>query len=142
MRDVGLNLAPTFVTFTPWTTWRGYRNLLQMLMDLDLTENVAPIQLAMRLLIPAGSRLLELGDIREIIRPFDRRALCYPWHHSDETLDHLCSEIQKLIRREKRRKATRTELFGRILELTQENPGDFHLASRATIPYLNEPWYC
>ena len=21
-------------------------------------------------------------------------------------------------------------------------PVDFHLAARATIPYLNEPWYC
>jgi radical SAM superfamily enzyme YgiQ (UPF0313 family) len=142
MRDIGLSLAPTFVTFTPWTTWRGYRNLLQLLIDLDLMENVAPIQLAMRLLIPAGSRLLELGDIREIIGPFDRLALSYPWQHSDEALDHLCSEIQKLIRREQRRNATRTELFGKILELTQENPRDFPLASRATIPYLNEPWYC
>ena len=29
--------------------------------DLDLIENVAPVQLAIRLLIPAGSRILELA---------------------------------------------------------------------------------
>jgi len=142
MRDVGLALAPTFVTFTPWTTWRGYRDLLRLLADLDLMENVAPIQLAMRLLIPAGSRLLELGEIREIARAFDPGALSYPWRHSDETLDRLCNEIQKLIQREERRQATRTEIFSKIWELAQESPHDFHLASRATIPYLNEPWYC
>jgi radical SAM superfamily enzyme YgiQ (UPF0313 family) len=142
MREIGLTLAPTFVTFTPWTTWRGYRNLLQLLVELDLVENVAPIQLAMRLLIPAGSRLLELGEIREIIRPFDPAALSYPWRHCDETLDRLCSEIQKLIHREERRKTTRTEIFGKIWELAHETAPDFHLASRATIPYLNEPWYC
>jgi radical SAM superfamily enzyme YgiQ (UPF0313 family) len=142
MREIGLNLAPTFVTFTPWTTWRGYRNLLQLLVDLDLVENVAPIQLAMRLLIPAGSRLMELSEIREMTGPFDPAALAYPWRHNDETLDRLCSEIQKLIQSEERRKATRTEIFGKIWELAHEAAPDFHLVSRATIPYLNEPWYC
>ena len=90
MRGVGLTLAPTFVTFTPWTTWTGYRELLQLLVDLDLVENVGPIQLAMRLLIPAGSLLLELAEIREIIGPFDPAALSYPWQHSDPELDQLC----------------------------------------------------
>jgi radical SAM superfamily enzyme YgiQ (UPF0313 family) len=142
MRQIGLTLAPTFVTFTPWTTRRGYQDLLHLLVDLDLIENVAPIQLAMRLLIPAGSRLLELGEIRELIGPFDPAALSYPWQHSDETLDRLCSGIQKLIQREERRNATRTEVFGKIWKLAQESPPDFYLASRATIPYLNEPWYC
>jgi radical SAM superfamily enzyme YgiQ (UPF0313 family) len=138
MRKVGLTLAPTFVTFTPWTTWRGYRELLQLLVDLDLVENVSPIQLAIRLLIPAGSRLLELSDIREIIGPFDRAALSYQWRHADPGIDQLCKDLQTLIRR----KATRTEMFQGIWELAHGSPPDFHLASRATIPYLNEPWYC
>ncbi len=142
MRHIGLILAPTFVTFTPWITWRGYRNLLQLLIDLDLVENVAPIQLAMRLLIPAGSRMLELAEICEIIGPFDPAALSHPWRHSDETLDRLCNDLQKLIQREEHRKATRTEIFGKIWALAQERPRDFYLVSRATIPYLNEPWYC
>jgi len=142
MRRAGLTLAPTFVTFTPWTTWTGYRELLQLLMDLDLVENVGPIQLAMRLLIPAGSLLLELAEIREIIGPFDPAALSYPWQHNDPNLDKLCIGIQKLIQHEERRKASRTGIFSRIWELAHHRPPDFHLASRATIPYLNEPWYC
>ena len=138
IREVGLTLAPTFVTFTPWTTWQGYQELLQLLVDLDLVENVSPIQLAIRLLIPAGSRLLDLPDIREIIGPFDRHALSYVWRHSDPTIDQLCKNLQTLIRR----KATRTEIFQGIWELAHGSRPDFHLASRATIPYLNEPWYC
>jgi radical SAM superfamily enzyme YgiQ (UPF0313 family) len=138
MRKVGLTLAPTFVTFTPWTTWCGYRELLQLLVDLDLVENVSPIQLAIRLLIPAGSRLLELYDIRGIIGPFDRTALSYLWQHRDPTIDQLCKNLQTPIRR----KASRTEIFQGIWELAHGLPPDFHLASRATIPYLNEPWYC
>ena len=142
MRGAGLTLAPTFVTFTPWTTWTGCRELLELLVDLDLVENVGPIQLAMRLLIPAGSLLLDLADIREIIGPFDPAALSYPWRHSDPSLDELCARIQKLIQHEERRKASRTEIFGKIWELAHDRAPEFHLASRATIPYLNEPWYC
>ena len=142
MRQAGLTLAPTFLTFTPWTTWAGYRELLQCLVDLDLVENVGPIQLAMRLLIPAGSRLLELTEIQHMVGPFDPAALSYKWQHSDPSLDRLCAGIQKLIQREERQKATRAEIFRKIWELACERPPDFHLASRATIPYLNEPWYC
>jgi hypothetical protein len=141
-REAGLTLAPTFVTFTPWTTWAGYRELLGVLADLDLVENVAPIQLAIRLLIPSGSRLLELPEIREMVEPFDPIALTYKWRHNDEQLDQLCADLQKLIQREEKRKSSRVEIFAKIWELAQGSLPDFHLASRASIPYLNEPWYC
>ena len=142
MRTAGPTLAPTFVTFTPWTTREGYRELLRAIVDLEMVENVAPIQLAMRLLIPAGSRLLKLADIRKMIGSFDPEALCYKWLHSDQDLDQLCSQIQKLIQHEERRRASRSEIFRKIWDLAQGRSLDFHLASRATIPYLNEPWYC
>ena len=38
MREAGLTLTPTFVTFTPWMTLRGFRELLETLADLDLVE--------------------------------------------------------------------------------------------------------
>src|SRR5262249_37770678 len=66
-RGAGLNLAPTFVPFTPWTTWQSYRELLRLIMELELVEQVAPIQLAIRLLLPAGSRLLDLDEIRNLV---------------------------------------------------------------------------
>jgi radical SAM superfamily enzyme YgiQ (UPF0313 family) len=143
-REAALTLSPTFVTFTPWTTWLGYRELLATLVDLDLVENVAPIQLAIRLLIPAGSRLLELPEVLERIGPFDSSALSYQWRNEDASLDRLCRELQSLIQAEERRGATRRVIFGKIWDLAHDRPRpvDFHLAARATIPYLNEPWYC
>src|SRR6266849_8932660 len=66
-RELGLVLHPTFVPFTPWTTLDGYLELLRILGVNDLIENVAPVQLAIRLLIPAGSRLLELEEIRRLV---------------------------------------------------------------------------
>jgi radical SAM superfamily enzyme YgiQ (UPF0313 family) len=142
MRELGLTLAPTFVTFTPWTTWEGYRDLLKLLVDLDLVEQVSPIQLAIRLLIPAGSRLLDLPEIREMAGLFNPVALAHTWQHRDPSLDQLCLDIQKLIQQEERLKAARPEIFRGIWELAHNKPPDFHLPARATIPYLNEPWYC
>jgi radical SAM superfamily enzyme YgiQ (UPF0313 family) len=139
-REAALTLAPTFVTFTPWTTWSNYRELLETILALDLVENVAPIQLAIRLLIPAGSRLLELPEVREKIGPFDSAALSYRWRHDDPSLDSLCQEIQRLVQNEEKSGATRSSIFAKIWKLASLM--DLHLAARATIPYLNEPWYC
>ncbi|HYM10192.1 MAG TPA: CUAEP/CCAEP-tail radical SAM protein, partial [Bryobacterales bacterium] len=73
-RAAGLTLAPTFVAFTQWTTLEGYRELLALLAAEDLIPNVAPIQLAIRLLIPAGSRLLELPEVLALVGAFDSEA--------------------------------------------------------------------
>jgi radical SAM superfamily enzyme YgiQ (UPF0313 family) len=143
-RAQGLTMVPTFVAFTPWTTREGYLDLLRAIRDLDLVGSVAPIQLAIRLLIPAGSKLLELADLE--IGPFDPAALSWRWQHPDPEMDRLCSDLQRLIRVADRRGASRTELFEMIWqrafgELLGVLP-DFHLQDRATIPYLTEPWYC
>ena len=76
-RRLGIPLNPTFVAFTPWTTLDGYIELLTLLAEQGLVEHVAPIQLAMRLLIPAGSKLLELPDMQDVIEDFDDSALTY-----------------------------------------------------------------
>ena len=60
LRELDIAFAPTFVPFTPWTTLLGYIALLKRLLSLRLVESVPPIQLAIRLLIPAGSYLLKI----------------------------------------------------------------------------------
>ena len=64
-REAGVRLSPTFVPFTPWTTPAGYVELLDQLAALGLEEDVAPIQLGIRLLVTADSALLELDEIRQ-----------------------------------------------------------------------------
>jgi radical SAM superfamily enzyme YgiQ (UPF0313 family) len=144
MRGIGLTLAPTFVTFTPWTTRAGYRELLDLLVELDLVDQVAPIQLAIRLLIPAGSHLMELPEVRDIVDPFDAKALVYPWRHPDPAMDHLHSDLQAMIKVEDKRHSPRAQVFARIWELAHDRPlpENFDLVPRAAVPYLNEPWYC
>ena len=142
MRGAGLEMAPTFIPFTPWTTAESYRDLLRSLVSLELVDHVAPIQLAIRLLIPEGSLLLELPEVRGRIEPFDPRGLCYRWRNPG--MDELCASIQQAIKRAERRRLGRLETFRMVWDLaaTGEWPVDAPMESRATIPYLTEPWYC
>jgi hypothetical protein len=145
-RSAGLTLAPTFVAFTPWTTVAGYCELLQVIDRLDLVDHVAPIQLAIRLLVPEGSRLLELPDLRAIVGPYSAASLIYPWQHADPAVDALQRQVERLVG--VRIVADRQAVFSEIWELAHslvEGPRPARrapLVSRAAIPYLNEPWYC
>ena len=143
-RDADLTPAPTFIPFTPWTTRSGYQDLLRTLADLELTEHVSPVQLGLRLLITAGSRLLELPEIRAVIRDFDPAELIYPWRHADPGTDELGCAVMKLVQREQKCGASRREIFVKIAALAGAGlrPDNFDLMPRATIPYLDEPWYC
>jgi radical SAM superfamily enzyme YgiQ (UPF0313 family) len=142
-RAAGLPLAPTFIPFHPWTTLAGYHAFLKEIAELDLIDSVAPIQLAIRLLIPEGSLLLELPEIRQRVSVFDRRSLVYRWQSDDPALDSLQSAIQTSIQAEERRHARRIDIFRQIWSAAQTSEfPDIPLAARATIPYLTEPWYC
>ncbi len=148
-RELGLALQPTFVPFTPWTTLNSYLELLHVLRENELVENVAPIQLAIRLLIPAGSRLLELEEVRRLVGSFDPSALVYPWRNPDPRVDALGEEIEALVATSEKLKRPRRAIFERIWNAAHEAAGleaEFAaqptLVSRAAIPYLNEPWYC
>jgi radical SAM superfamily enzyme YgiQ (UPF0313 family) len=142
-REIGLPLAPTFIPFTPWTTRESYQRFLRTLVDLELAAQVSPIQTAIRLLIPEGSLLLELAEVRAQVGCFDAKALAYPWRNADPSLETLCVSIQNLIKREEKRRTPRSALFRQIWNLVGagEFP-DVPLADRATVPYLTEPWYC
>ena len=148
-KGAGITLQPTFVPFTPWTTFAQYRDLLEQLHRLELIEAVAPIQLGIRLLIPPASKLFELDEIRKLVGPFDPRALVYPWKHANPEIDALAEEAQDIVAASERLKRSRAATFQRIWHAASlaagnsvEEPALPLLASRATVPYLNEPWYC
>ena len=115
-RDAGVGLSPTFVPFTPWTTLEGYDELLELLTQLDLMEQVAPIQLAIRLLITAGSPLLDLPDIKAVITDFDPASLTWPWRHRDARVDALQQSVI------------------RAASAKAKTP--------RSVPHMTEGWYC
>ena len=148
-RQHGLVLNPTFIPFTPWITLEGYARFLDTLADLDLIEHVAPVQLTIRLLIPGGSKLLDLAEVRDLAGPFTPEALSYPWAHPDARLDRLQRSLTRLVSRLQNRDAERGEIFHRIRSHVNgmaDRPDpyvDFDAdAARLSLPRLTEPWYC
>jgi radical SAM superfamily enzyme YgiQ (UPF0313 family) len=147
-RDEGLGLSPTFVPFTPWTTLETYRDLLETLASLGLVTAVAPIQLAIRLLIPSGSRLLELEEVRRRVGPFDERALVHPWRHPDARVDALHEDVLGIVSAASAAGASREAAFEGVASragVGHDRAAPEPAAARfrvAPIPYLTEPWYC
>ena len=148
-RQAGIALQPTFVPFTPWTTFENYLDLLEQLRRFELIGAVAPIQLAIRLLVTAGSRLLEIEEIRDGIGPFDAKSLIHPWEHSVPGIDRLCEELQDIVSSAEKLKLSRAAIFEKIWRAANHaaerriEEKDLLVPAAATgVPYLNEPWYC
>ena len=147
-RSSGLTLCPTFIPFHPWTTLLSYLDLLSKIVEMDLVENVAPIQLAIRLLIPRYSRILELKEIENHLGHFDAEKLSYNWKSSDPNVDDLQSKVNQTIQQGLADGSTRRDIFKQVWMLANEacnkpipalpNPNldnDF-------VPSMSEPWYC
>jgi hypothetical protein len=144
-RAATLTLVPTFVAFHPWLSLDDYCDLLDSIDSLDLVEHVAPIQLAIRLLLPEGSPLLTLDDMRVHVDNFDPATLSYRWRHPDPRVDALQEAVFAIVGQ--RVGSPRRAVFDEVSALAHERAGRPHDSTRpardrATIPYLNEPWYC
>ena len=143
-RQAGVTLVPTFVPFTPWTSLSGYRELLNLLEELALVEHVAPIQLAIRLLVTSGSPLLDLPDICEVVTPFDAASLTWPWRHRDPRVDALQADVMRLVMASTA--SARAGVFGAISDIAHQHAGlpvsERMIPAGAPVPYVSEPWYC
>ena len=146
-RNQGIALAPTFVAFHPWTTLDGYLRLLQTLVRLRLAESVPAIQLSIRLLVPQGSHLLDLRGFMELLSPFDRQLLGYPWSHHDPRVDSLQRAVRDGLQRGNEEGLSAADMFRDVWRLAHDalciatpqlSTADFG----AAVPRLSEPWYC
>jgi radical SAM superfamily enzyme YgiQ (UPF0313 family) len=153
LRDAGLVLNPTFVTFTPWTSLAGYLDLLQTIADLDLVEHVAPIQYAIRLLVPHGSKLMDLPVVNELVAEFDEEQLVYPWAHPDPRVDLLYADVLDVVKASQAERLSRAKTFDRIWDTAQaalvqhavpaRRARDVHhVSERGPLPHLSEAWFC
>ena len=149
-RAAGLTLSPTFIPFTPWMPLDGYVDLLALISELCLVDNVAPVQLAIRLLVPQGSRLLELAETRRHLGAFDGHALAYLWAHPDPRLDSLHQTVNGIVEAGESEGAERRAVFARLWEAAHEAggrtapplPEAARPVAETHVPRLSEAWYC
>ena len=101
-REAGIALRPSLVAFTPWTTLEDYLEILDFVEEHGLIYHVAPIQYAIRLLVPPGSSLLESPAMTPYLEQFEPENFIWQWHHPDPRMDTLHLAVNQLVERASR----------------------------------------
>jgi radical SAM superfamily enzyme YgiQ (UPF0313 family) len=147
VRGAGISLRPTFVAFTPFTSIDDYLTLCRFIRENDLEQEVDPIQLAIRLLIPPGSLLLDRPEMAPHLAGLDEEGLTHRWRHPDPRMDALEAEVAALVEQATHEGEPPSATFARIHALAARAAGE--PAPPATLkrrrpapPRLSEPWFC
>jgi radical SAM superfamily enzyme YgiQ (UPF0313 family) len=137
----GVPLRPTFVPFTPWTTLDDYLALVDWIDARGMVEHVDPIQLAIRLLLPPGSLLLDLPETKPHLGALEPAKLSYAWTHPDARMDRLAHDVFAAVEGG----ATFADVRA-LAEAAAERPPTtepiVHKSVRGRPPRLSESWFC
>ncbi|MBA2581525.1 MAG: radical SAM protein [Thermoleophilaceae bacterium] len=148
LRANGIEVRPSFMPFTPWTSPGDVLDILDFVAEHDMVGNVDPVQYAIRLLLPEGSLLLEQGDMAEHLGPYDARALTHTWTAADRRADELQRRISRIVERAGADDEPAGETFAHVRETVLEyvperaGAGQVLAGSVEGRPRLTEPWFC
>lgn len=151
-RALGIELRPSLLPFTPWSTLRDQLDLLDMIAGNDLIDSVDPVQLSIRLLVPPGSLLLELPEMREHLLGYDPEGFSHLWQHPDPVMDALQAQIAALVAADTDAGVSPRSTHAAIRRLSAEVAAGSGLVwrdadaplppERVAPPRLSEPWFC
>ncbi|HEX4220364.1 MAG TPA: CUAEP/CCAEP-tail radical SAM protein [Acidimicrobiales bacterium] len=151
LRRHGIEVRPSWLPFTPWTTIQDLVNLADFVVDHDLVPNVDAVQYTVRLLVPEGSLLLDRAEMAPHLGPYDPDRLGWTWTHPDPSIDVLQRELAALV--ESRVDQDGAETFREIDGLIRAR-SDRPAAPRSSVgaissgprpeqrARLTEPWFC
>jgi hypothetical protein len=133
LRTHGIELRPSLLPFTPWTTRDSLIALARFVDDHDLAGSVDPVHWSIRLLLPPRSLLLDVAEIQPYLTGYDAELLGTQWRSADPAKDALQLEVAALV----------------------EDGGDFAAVCAAigapepqpwtpaeVRPHLTESWFC
>jgi radical SAM superfamily enzyme YgiQ (UPF0313 family) len=146
VRETGIALRPTWVAFTPWTTREDYCEMLDFIDANDLVDNVDPVQLTIRLLVPPHSWLAEHPELLPHRGALDESALTYRWTHPDPGMDRLQRDVLRFVERDAAAGVDGVATFYRIMDLARgrepTSNSVAHYGERQRAPRLTESWFC
>ncbi len=150
LRSAGIPLRPSLVSFTPWTTLDDYLDVIDFLDAERLVDNVDPVQLTIRLLVPPGSGLLSRLAIQSSLMELDQAKFSYRWAHPDPQMDLLHASVSAIVEQATRDNEDSAATFGRVRDFAfgmhekrrPDRPDCSLCANRQRTPRLTEPWFC
>jgi radical SAM superfamily enzyme YgiQ (UPF0313 family) len=150
LREAGIALRPSLVSFTPWTTLDDYISLLEFVGREGLIDHLDPVQYTIRLLVPPGSSLLSHPAMKPHLGPLIQESFTYQWTHPDTRMDQLQRRVSKVVENSTEIDEDTEITFYRVRELayaTRDNRPlvEVNLSPRSERkrpPRLTEPWFC
>jgi hypothetical protein len=151
LRAHGIDVRPSFLPFTPWTTPQDVVDLLDFVLDQGLIANVDPVQYGIRLLLPEGSLLLERADVRAHLGPYDPEMLTYTWRSADPRSDELAARVADIVHNDAHGDAPPAHTYLAVRAAALEASGHrsrpletaaIQAGSQEGRPRLTEPWFC
>lgn len=151
LRASGIEVRPSLMPFTPWTTITDLVDLMDLVEEMDLVGNVDPVHYSIRLLVPEDSLLLDSPAMAPHLGDYLPEKLSYQWHPINEATDTLQHRIAEIVE---------TAAAGdQPLAITYQQVraeiraaaglGDEHccvaqesIESAANRPRLTEAWFC
>lgn len=144
-RRAGLEIHPTWLPFTPWSTVQTVADISRFVWDHDLAPVTDPVQLTIRLLIPDGSLMLQLPDLTPHLLTYDPDALGYTWQSADPAADRLQASLEKIAAEGASAGTDPVELLAELSGVIAVAEGSAFVApvgAGAPRPRLTEPWFC
>ncbi len=146
LQELDLPIQPTWIPFTPWTSLPDYLAFLDWIADHGLVNCVPPVQLALRLLIPPRSWLLQQCHDAAWLGPLQPDQFTYAWTHPDPDMDELQQKLETLVAQSDADRDHGT-LFRQVQAIACQQAGqpmpEVDLGPQLPPPpRLTEDWFC
>jgi hypothetical protein len=141
LRDHGIEVRPSFLPFTPWTTHDDLVTLVEFVAEHDLVASVDPVQYTIRLLLPAGSLLLDHPDLAPHLGEWDDDRLTFTWTPAHPEMDDLQQELARLVEESLGGGEPVTAVYAGVRRSLGLPAVDLAGVS-ADRPRLTESWFC
>ncbi len=152
LRRHGIETRPSWLPFTPWTSFADVLDILDFVAAHDLVGNVDPVQYSIRLLLPKGSLLLDLPDMQRHLGRYDEAQLSFTWQAADPAVDAFQAELATLVAAMADEDADIATSYAAVRALALDAAGaaaeghrrevSVDIERAAARPRLTEAWFC
>ena len=145
LRASGIHVRPTWLPFMPWTTPDDVADIFGFIADHDLASATDPVQMAIKLLVPPGSLLLDHPSMAEYVGDYDAGALVYKWGFADPSTEVLWKELETIASDASECGAETVATLNQMRQVVQGRSGhelEPFRASVSPVPRLTESWFC
>jgi pyruvate-formate lyase-activating enzyme len=142
LRQAGIEVRPSWMPFTPWTTREQLQGMLDFVAVHDLVPNVDPVQYTIRLLLPPGSLLLDHPDLVAHLGEYDTERGCFEWRAADPSVDRLQRELAALVETDVAVGVPAPATYDSIREACGLSAIGASADVEPARPHLTESWFC